>query len=126
MPRRYFDFSGWISFHQFEGLNRVISAIAALSFLVQLLFLANFFRSIFKGEKLTTKNPWQANTLEWTTPIHPAHGNWPGEIPEVYRGPYEYGKEIVDGIDYAPQDLAPGDRVLSPSTIIVPQLPGPG
>ena len=100
MPRRYYDYSNWESFKQFVELNRVISFAAILSFLVQLLFLFNFFYSIFKGRKVTTKNPWGANTLEWTTPINPGHGNWPGEIPEVHRWPYDYGK---DGVDFIPQ-----------------------
>ncbi len=104
MPRRYFDFSGWTSFNQFEGVNIFISAIAMLSFTVQFVFLINFFYSMFRGKKLTEKNPWQSNTLEWTTPIHPGHGNWPNEIPEVFRGPYEYGK---DGRDFIPQDEKP-------------------
>lgn len=100
MPRRYYDYSNWESFKQFVELNRVISFAAILSFLVQLLFLFNFFYSIFKGRKVTTKNPWGANTLEWTTPINPGHGNWPGEIPEVHRWPYDYGK---DDVDFIPQ-----------------------
>lgn len=100
MPRRYYSYENWESFKQFVELNRVISFAAILSFLVQLLFLFNFFYSIFKGRKVTTKNPWNANTLEWTTPINPGHGNWPGEIPEVHRWAYDYGK---DGVDYIPQ-----------------------
>ncbi|WP_152268905.1 cytochrome c oxidase subunit I [Agriterribacter humi] len=100
MPRRYYSYENWESFKQFAELNRVISFAAILSFLVQLLFLFNFFYSIFKGRKVTTKNPWGANTLEWTTPINPGHGNWPGEIPEVHRWPYDYGK---DGVDFIPQ-----------------------
>ena len=104
MPRRYFDFSNWISFNQFGGLNQFISAVAIVSFAVQLVFVVNFFRSIFKGAPVTEKNPWQANTLEWTTPIRPGHGNWPGEIPEVYRGPYEYSTK---GRDFIPQDEPP-------------------
>ncbi len=47
-----------------------------------------------------TPNPWGANTLEWTTPISPGHGNWVGEIPEVHRWPYDYAK---DGRDFIPQ-----------------------
>lgn len=101
MPRRYFDFSNWVSFNQFGTLNTFISAIAILSFLVQLVFVFNFFYSLFKGQRVLEKNPWKANTLEWTTPIKPGHGNWPGEIPSVYRGPYEYSK---DGRDFIPQD----------------------
>ncbi len=100
MPRRYYDYSNWESFKMFVELNRVISFAAILSFLVQLLFMFNFFYSIFKGRKVTTKNPWGANTLEWTTPIRPGHGNWPGEIPEVHRWAYDYGK---DGRDFIPQ-----------------------
>jgi cytochrome c oxidase subunit 1 len=100
MPRRYYDFSPWISFNNFQGLNRFISIVSMIVFAVQLLFLFNFFYSIFKGRRVKTKNPWGATTLEWTTPIRPGHGNWPGEIPEVHRWAYDYGK---DGRDFVPQ-----------------------
>ena len=100
MPRRYYDFSPWISFNNFQGLNRFISIVSMIVFAVQLLFLFNFFYSIFKGRKVKTQNPWGANTLEWTTPIRPGHGNWVGEIPEVRRWAYDYGK---DGRDFVPQ-----------------------
>lgn len=99
MPRRYYDYSNWESFKHFVELNRVISFAAILSFLVQLMFIFNFIYSIFKGRKVTVKNPWGANTLEWTTPIRPGHGNWPGEIPEVHRWAYDYGKDGKDFID---------------------------
>lgn len=100
MPRRYFDYSNWESFKQFAELNKFISTVAIIVFAVQLLFLFNFFYSIFKGRKVTTLNPWGATTLEWTTPIRPGHGNWPGEIPEVHRWAYDYSK---DGRDFIPQ-----------------------
>ena len=107
MPRRYYDFSGWESFKMFAGLNEFISFISILVFAAQLLFVFNFFYSIFKGRKVTTANPWASNTLEWTTPIRPGHGNWPGEIPEVHRGAYDYGK---DGRDFIPQTEAVGEN----------------
>jgi cytochrome c oxidase subunit 1 len=100
MPRRYLDYSGWLSFNQFGGLNRFISTVAIIVFAVQLLFVFNFFYSIFKGRKVITQNPWGATTLEWTAPIRPGHGNWPGEIPEVHRWPYDYAK---DGREFIPQ-----------------------
>ncbi|MEO8568776.1 MAG: cbb3-type cytochrome c oxidase subunit I [Ginsengibacter sp.] len=100
MPRRYYDFSNWESFKMFDGLNEFISVVALIVFATQILFLINFFYSIFKGRKLTNQNPWGATTMEWTAPIHPGHGNWPGEIPEVHRWPYDYGK---DGRDFIPQ-----------------------
>jgi cytochrome c oxidase subunit I len=108
MPRRYMDFSNWQSFHQFSGLNKFISTVTIVVFAVQFLFLLNFIYSIFRGRRVTVQNPWGANTLEWTTPIHPGHGNWPDEIPEVHRWPYDYSK---DGREFIPQiePLTPGE-----------------
>jgi len=100
MPRRYLDYTQWISFNQFGGLNRFISTVAVITFAVQLLFVFNFFYSIFKGRRVMNRNPWNSTTLEWTAPIRPGHGNWPGDIPEVHRWPYDYAK---DGRDFIPQ-----------------------
>ncbi len=100
LPRRYYDFSNWESFKMFDGLNEFISVVALIVFATQLLFIFNFFYSMFKGRKVTTQNPWGSNTLEWTTPIRPGHGNWLSEIPEVHRWAYDYGK---DGRDFIPQ-----------------------
>ena len=106
VPRRYYDYSGWSSFNMFTGLNEFISFVAMVVFAAQLLFVFNFFYSMFKGRKVTDTNPWGANTLEWTTPINPGHGNWPGEIPEVHRGAYDYAK---DGKEFIPQNVPVGD-----------------
>jgi len=76
------------------------SLIVMLAF--QLVFFFNFIKSLMSG-KNAGKNPWDANTLEWTTESPPPHGNWPGDLPTVYRGPYEYsvpGRES----DFWPQD----------------------
>ena len=62
MPRRYYDFSIWESFKQFGELNKFISLVSMIVFMVQLSFLFNFFYSIFKGRKLTDPNPWKSNT----------------------------------------------------------------
>ena len=93
MPRRYYDFSAWDSFKMFTELNRFITVVSIIVFVTQLMFLFNFFYAVFKGRKVKSQNPWGANTLEWTTPINPGHGNWEGEIPEVHRWPYDYGKD---------------------------------
>ena len=63
--------------------------------------MINFFWSMFAGPK-APKNPWHANTLEWEAPSPPPHGNFPGPIPTVYRGPYEYSSPLVPE-DYLPQ-----------------------
>lgn len=109
MPRRYYDYSMWESFKQFDNLNRFISIVVIIVFAMQLLFLWNFFYSIWKGRKVTKLNPWNANTLEWTTPIVPGHGNWPGEIPEVHRWAYDYGKGETD---FIPQTTPVGEADL--------------
>ncbi|GAB3014729.1 cbb3-type cytochrome c oxidase subunit I [Niabella terrae] len=100
MPRRYLDKSSWVSFSQFHGLDAMITVVTVMVFAVQLLFVFNYVYSIYKGRRVRSQNPWGANTLEWTTPIHPGHGNWEGEIPEVHRWPYDYGK---DDRDFIPQ-----------------------
>jgi cytochrome c oxidase subunit 1 len=100
VPRRYLDRSIWTSFNQFGDLNKMITIVSIVVFAVQLMFVFNFFYSIFKGRKVRSLNPWGATTLEWTTPIRPGHGNWPGEIPEVHRWAYDYSK---DGRDFIPQ-----------------------
>lgn len=100
IPRRYLLKTGWHSFNGFPELDKMITIVSIVVFAVQLMFVFNFFYSIFKGRKVTSMNPWGANTLEWTTPINPGHGNWEGEIPEVHRWPYDYGK---DGREFIPQ-----------------------
>jgi cytochrome c oxidase subunit I len=102
-PRRYYSWTGFDAFNTFTDLNSFISIAAILGFTAQLVFLFNFIYSIFKGRRATA-NPWHSNTLEWTTPVNPGHGNWPGEIPTVYRWPYDYSKPGAPE-DYIPQNV---------------------
>lgn len=92
-PRRYYSFASFDFTSQFVGMNKFITVAAIIVFALQVLFIINFIYSIYKGKKMTTKNPWGATTLEWTTPINPGHGNWPGAIPAVHRWAYDYGKD---------------------------------
>ena len=109
VPRRYYSFDQFDAFRHFAVMNKFITISAIIVFFVQLLFVFNFFYSIWKGKKVKTKNPWGANTLEWTTPIHPPHGNWPGKRPTVHRWAYDYAK---DGNEFIPQyvPLAEGEE----------------
>ena len=102
-PRRYYAWTGFDSFSQFADLNKFISVAAIITFIAQFIFIFNFFYSIFRGRR-ATQNPWSSNTLEWTTPIVPGHGNWPGEIPAVYRWPYDYSKPGSES-DFIPQNI---------------------
>ncbi len=102
MMRRIYDPNTYDYLKPFQNVNTFISISAFILGLAQVIFLANYFWSMFKGKKVESENPWHANTLEWSTPIHPGHGNWPGEIPEVYRWPYDYQHPDEEG-DHAPQ-----------------------
>ncbi len=93
VPRRYYRFDTFDAFKHFDEMNKFITIAAILVFVVQLIFVINFFYSIFKGKKMTTRNPYNATTLEWTTPIEPIHGNWPGKLPRVHRWAYDYNKD---------------------------------
>ena len=108
VPRRYYSYEVFDQFSQFGDLSVFISTTAGLVFLVQLMFLFNFFHSIFFGRKLTELNPWKANTLEWTTPLRPGHGNWPGEIPEVHRWAYDYSSPASEE-DFIQQTVPLGE-----------------
>ncbi len=100
VPRRYYRFDNFDAFSHFPILNEVITIAAIVVFFLQVVFVVNFFYSIWYGKKVTEKNPWKANTIEWTTPIHAGHGNWPGKLPTVQRWAYDYSK---NGVDYVPQ-----------------------
>lgn len=102
-PRRYYSFTNFDAFSTFVDLNSFVSIAAFITFGAQLIFLFNFFYSMFRGRKAPL-NPWKSNTLEWTTPRIPKHGNWPGEIPSVHRWPYDYSKPGAKD-DFIPQNV---------------------
>jgi cytochrome c oxidase subunit 1 len=102
-PRRYYAFTNFETFSGFADLNALISVAAIVTVGAQFIFLFNFFYSMFRG-RLAPANPWRSTTLEWTTPRFPQHGNWPGEIPAVYRWPYDYSKPGAKE-DYIPQTV---------------------
>jgi cytochrome c oxidase subunit 1 len=102
-PRRYYAYTGFDFTNKYQDLAELSTIAAIVVFAANLIFLFNFFYSIFWGKKATA-NPWRSNTLEWTTPIEPGHGNWPGEIPTVYRWPYDYSKPGA-AEDFIPQNI---------------------
>jgi cytochrome c oxidase subunit 1 len=113
-PRRYYDYSVYNEFNtdsaeMMMDLNVIITVFAIIAALGQLVFLFNFFYSVYRGPK-AVQNPWKSNTLEWTTPVEHVHGNWPGELPTVHRWPYDYSKPGAED-DFIPQivPLAEGE-----------------
>ncbi len=102
-PRRYYSYTGFDFTSKYQDLAELSTIAAIVVFAANLIFLYNFFYSIFWGKKATA-NPWRSNTLEWTTPVNPGHGNWEGEIPTVYRWPYDYSKPGAPE-DFIPQNI---------------------
>ena len=103
LPRRYYTNSEFPMFDNLGDINEIITFFAIIGGLIQLVFVFNFFYSIFKGRK-AVQNPWKSNTLEWTTPIERIHGNWDGDIPEVHRWAYDYSKPGAEK-DFIMQDV---------------------
>jgi len=103
VPRRYYANTAYDQFDVFIDMNQFITMAALLGGAAQLIFIYNFFNSIFRG-KHAPQNPWRSNTLEWTAPVKHMHGNWPGEIPHVYRWSYDYSKPGA-AEDFIPQNV---------------------
>jgi len=104
LPRRFASYAveegtslQWAHLQPYQEFI-TISALALGA--TQIIFFVNFFWSLARGKK-AGENPWNANTLEWTLPSPPVHGNF-FPIPDVYRGPYEYSSPLVEE-DYLPQ-----------------------
>ncbi len=94
-----------------QPINVFITVSAFLLALSQIIFVVNFFYGLFAAKKVGN-NPWQANTLDWSVPSPPSHGNFDA-LPTVFRGPYEYSSPEVT------EDFLPQDRRLAtdPTTV---------
>lgn len=103
VARHYYQYTAFEFMSGFGNLSIFITVSAIIGAFAQFIFVGNVIYSVFYG-KVASLNPWKANTLEWTTPINPGHGNWVGEIPSVHRGPYEYSKPGIKE-DYLPQHI---------------------
>jgi len=88
-PRRYYAFTDYEFLEGIRGPQMLVSVAAFVMGASQLIFMANFCWSLWKGKKAPI-NPWHATTLEWTLPSPPPHGNWGAELPTVERWAYEY------------------------------------
>jgi cytochrome c oxidase subunit 1 len=102
--RRIFDYHSFphLATPGLQALRITATVALVVMLLFQPIFLVNFVRAMFRGPK-ASRNPWLANTLEWTADSPPPHGNWPEGLPDCHRGPYEYS---VPGraTDYWPQN----------------------
>ena len=108
VPRRYYSNTAFPMFDSLQDINVLITIFVIIGGCAQLIFIYNFFYSMFKGPK-APQNPWRGTTLEWTTPVEHIHGNWPGPIPEVHRWPYDYSVPGAED-DFIPQNVPLSDK----------------
>ncbi len=106
MMRRIYNPTQYEFLQPLQPINHFMSVSAFILGAAQLIFLVNFIWSLARGRR-AERNPWQANTLDWSAPSPPPHGNWGATLPVVYRGPYEYSSPEV------PEDYLPQDRRLA-------------
>ncbi|MBI4244825.1 MAG: cbb3-type cytochrome c oxidase subunit I [Planctomycetes bacterium] len=100
-PRRYSSGLEYNFLQDYQWINH-LSTFATMALLgIQLIFIYNFFTSMIRGQKAES-NPWRSTTLEWMAPTPVPHGNWPGSIPVVESGPYEYSQPGSNA-DFKPQ-----------------------
>jgi cytochrome c oxidase subunit 1 len=105
MMRRMYDTNVYEYLKPFQPVNVFITISAFTLGAAQLVFLFNYFWSIFKGKKASA-NPWEGNGLEWSAASPAPHGNWGEKEPVVYRWPYEYSPPGV-AEDHVPQWVTP-------------------
>jgi cytochrome c oxidase subunit I len=118
MMRRIYDPTqyGWLA--ELQPWNVFITYAAFGLVAVQVVFFVNFLYSIWGGRK-AEPNPWRANSLEWSVPSPPPHGNFV-TMPVVHRGPYEYS--TPDGReDFILQNAPPGESDRPPPDGAQPQ-----
>ena len=101
MMRRMYDPNVYEYLQPLQPVNLFITISAFVLFAGQLIFIYNYFVSMRRGAAATA-NPWNATGMEWSTPPHPGHGNWEGEIPAAHRWPYDYS-EPGKKRDFTPQ-----------------------
>ncbi len=99
--RRIYNPTQYEFLQPLQGINHFITVSAFLLGLSQLPFIVNFIGSLI-AKKKAERNPWLANTLEWSAASPPPHGNY-DTPPVVYRGAYEYSSPEVKE-DWLPQD----------------------
>jgi cytochrome c oxidase subunit 1 len=100
--RRIYDPLNYVFLQPQQVLNVFISISAFILAAAQILFLVNFFLSIWAGKRVTVNNPWKATTLEWETPCPTGHGNFGPELPTVHRWAFDYSAPGAEE-DFIPQ-----------------------
>lgn len=86
---------------QLQPINQICTIGAMGLGLSTFVLVWNIIYTLRKGPAAPA-NPWRSNTLEWTVPSPPGHGNF-DKIPTVYHGAYEYSVPGIEA-DFLPQN----------------------
>ncbi|HKI77164.1 MAG TPA: cbb3-type cytochrome c oxidase subunit I [Ignavibacteriaceae bacterium] len=90
MPRRSYDY-----LPEYQ-IYHVISTVGSWIMIAGILYMfINLLRSVFVGERITTRNLWGGETLEWSVPTPPPLENFE-VLPDVVDGPYEYKNNDIE------------------------------
>ncbi|HXN34947.1 MAG TPA: cytochrome c oxidase subunit I [Opitutaceae bacterium] len=126
MPRRTFTYDGNMGWN----LGNMVSTIGAFMLAVGIgIDLVTLAYTYFKGER-TTKDPWDARTLEWSLPNPPMEYNFQ-QIPHVHaRDGWWYEKHHRDEIAGEKAEVAKAEHgdhgIHMPFQSIYPFLAGVG
>ncbi len=96
MQRRLFNPSEYDTFRALHPWNVALTHTAFLLGMAQLLFVWNFFASLWRGAP-APDNPWSVGTLEWTHATTPPAAHNFAEIPTVRHGPHEFNHPQLTG-----------------------------
>jgi len=93
--RRLWDPYQYTFLSHLHDLNTYTSISAFILLGFQMVFVVNFFMSVFGKGEAVKDNPWDVGTLDWTnTATPPAYHNF-DVVPTVMRGPHEYNDPEV-------------------------------
>jgi cytochrome c oxidase subunit 1 len=109
MQRRLYDPSVYETFRPLRRWNVALTHTAWILLAGQLLFVWNFFASLWRG-KPAPQNPWEVGTLEWTHASSPPAAHNFDAIPTVLHGPHEFNHpQLVDKDWLGQAERLPGD-----------------
>ncbi len=110
MPRRIYTYSsesGW------EDSNYVATVGAFIIGLSILVFMANYFLTMFRGEKASA-DPWDGRTLEWSIPSPVPEYNFK-EIPQVRYVDDWWATKYPESVHAVPRERPDSARSSVPS-----------
>ena len=96
------------------SIRTLVTAATIWTVAAQVVFVANFFLSLWRARPAEKNNPWRSSTLEWSVASPAPEENFGDAPPVVYRGAYELTATSLS--EFAPQHLSPELLDVAPKT----------